>query len=200
MLDPLLLGWLNPRAEWFPLHLTGEQLLCSTEKVSYSDRRRHNGRDPLTGRKRGHVKHEIFMGALASLLMHLCLQNTSGWGSGEREGDAAGRGHPGHGAGRRRVRRAGWSGDKGNLCLVGEWLVMKDLLDTAEGNKGSCLSAQPSPVTGVPGSGGSGAQALLSLPCTPLSPCSPQRLASICTGTSLFPQNSLPHIYWGIMR
>lgn len=96
--------------------------------------------------------------------------------------------------------RAGWSGDKGNLCLVGEWLVMKDLLDTAEGNKGSCLSAQPSPVTGVPGAGDSGAQALLSLPCTPLSPCSPQRLASICTGTSLFPQNSLPHIYWGIMR
>lgn len=39
----LCLGLLNHRAKWFPLHLTGELLLCSAEKVSCSNKRRHNG-------------------------------------------------------------------------------------------------------------------------------------------------------------
>lgn len=39
----LHLGLLNHGAKWFPLHLTGEQLLCSTEKVSCSNKQGHNG-------------------------------------------------------------------------------------------------------------------------------------------------------------
>jgi len=39
----LCLGLLNHGVKWFPLHLTGERLLCSSEKVSCSNKRRHNG-------------------------------------------------------------------------------------------------------------------------------------------------------------
>lgn len=106
------------------------------------------------------------MGALASLLMHFCLQNTSGWGSGEGERGAAGWGHPGHGADRRRVWRAGWSRDKGN-CRWESSLVVKDLIDTAEGNKGSYLSIQPNPVMGVPSAGVWGVRHCFPIPAHP---------------------------------
>lgn len=130
------------------------------------------------------------MGALASLLMHLCLQNTSGWGGGEGDRDAA--------AG------APWAGGDGEQAGLGQRqsvpagrVPRSDR--PAEGNKGAAAAFSPALSQGslVLGLWG---QALLSLPYTFLSPCSPQRLARICTGTSEFPQNSLAHIYWDIMR
>lgn len=92
------------------------------------------------------------MGALASLLMHLCLQNTSGWGGGEGERDAA--------AG------APWAGGDGEQAGLGQRqsvpagrVARSDRpAGAAEGNNGAASGFSPalsqgSPVLGLWGSG-----------------------------------------------